>query len=93
MMTDTMYVVTVHYNFDSDVPVFWLDTYEDCQNFIKNEFDRECALTASAIVKETIEDDNTYAIIEYIDGDYMEWNLTYVTDKRKESLIPKWKLV
>ena len=82
IMTDTMYVVTVHYSFDSDVPVFWLDTYEDCQNFIKNEFDRECEITASEIAEKIIEDDNTYAIIRYIDDDYIEWNLTYVNDYR-----------
>lgn len=82
-MTNEMYVVTVHYSFDSDVPVFWFDTYKDCQNFIKNEFDRECTLTASEIAKKTIEDDNTYAIIKYVDDEYIEWNLTYVTDKRK----------
>lgn len=84
-MTDTMYVVVIHYSFDADVPVFWFKTEQDCKEFIKYEFEKEKRLTVSDIDSTFISDNCDYASITYVDGDNMEWNLTYVTDKRKES--------
>lgn len=81
-MTDTMYVVVIHYSFDSDVPVFWFKTEQDCKEFIKYEFEKEKRLTVSDINSTFISDDGGYASITYLDGEYMDWNLTYVTDKR-----------
>lgn len=81
-MTDTMYVVVIHYSFDADVPVFWFRTEQDCKNFIKYEFEKERRLTHSNIDSTFISDNGEYASITYLDGEYMDWNLTYVTDKR-----------
>lgn len=83
-MTDTMYVVVIHYSFDADVPVFWFKTEQDCKEFIKYEFEKEKRLTISDIESTFISDDSEYASITYLDGEYMDWNLTYVTDKRNE---------
>ena len=81
-MTDTMYVVVIHYSFDADVPVFWFKTEQDCKDFIKYEFEKEKRLTVSDINSTFISDNGEYASITYSDGEYMDWNLTYVTDKR-----------
>lgn len=87
-MTDTMYVVVIHYSFDADVPVFWFKTEQDCKEFIKYEFEKEKRLTVSDIESTFISDDGEYASITYVDNEHMDWNLTYVTDKRSEPV--KW---
>ena len=82
-MTDnTMYAVAIHYTFDADVPVFWLNTYDDCIKFIKEEYEKECNINRDSIDTTFVSEDGEYACITYRDGEELEWSTTYITDMR-----------
>ena len=79
------WAVTINYSFDNDNPVFLFDTEEEAQAFMTQDFNNELEIQLNengSAVNSAITQD--YAEMSWPDGDKIEWNVTFCTDKRGE---------
>lgn len=96
-----MVIVTIHYSFDSDVPVHIFETEKEAREFIKRDFEEELKMakldySIPENISAFVSDDSDFAQIRWNNDsdDIMEWSIGRVIEHRKKTFnIPvRWEV-